>query len=663
MMKDLAHLGEYYIQRRWGNEEFVPDPVEGRFIIRIDFNSDGTYNKTDYEELKEDYENKYFFLRAKSNRLPTLSLTINGQLNKSKVSIEEVVKKHKHLHSSLDGIIKSIPTSNDPAEAKKIENYKAVLQKIQEQLKSGKVIEATARELSRIAERNVDGGSKSKKSKEDILYYISITINGQYICDTTANDNKELAKLVLEAVKEKYTKEGCDAKGEGICFICEEKKEVSGNLSPYAFYSIDQPGYITNGHSEKNAYRNFPVCYQCRTKLRHGRFYVEKYLSDKIGPFEYHVIPKFIFSQELLRKITGRNEFYKGLEIQKSPIETLSKEPLSLFKKSDMLFHFIAKQSSEKNIDFLLVDILFIEKEQRQESIALHIEDVYPSRITELLEAKTKVLNSIPFVKKAYSSKNNKHYLSDDFTYSTIRDIITLSFNNQDEQTKKIFLSIVDATFKGEKIDETFLHGILLNAIRNAKNNNEKSFLIETTIIDAYRTLAFIKFTTGEVTMLNYNFEPRTVKNVEEAKKAIDEYLDSLPNITENYEKTLILLGLLLARIGNQQLGKGLNRPIMKKTNDLKMRYKDLEGLISTVKQKMIEYDMNRIIDQALWELFSRYLACTPEIRNISYKTLNLFTVIGTGLERDLRALIQVEKKKKDEDENSNEGQSDKEAT
>ena len=62
-----------------------------------------------------------------------------------------------------------------------------------------------------------------------------------------------------------------------ICSICGERKDmIIGNLDTYAFYTLDKIGFITGGFKGSEAWKNFPVCRECKFELDEGKKFLEK---------------------------------------------------------------------------------------------------------------------------------------------------------------------------------------------------------------------------------------------------------------------------------------------------------------------------------------------------------------------------------------------------
>lgn len=75
-----------------------------------------------------------------------------------------------------------------------------------------------------------------------------------------------------------------------------------GTVDTYKFYTIDKPGYIAGGFNEKESWKNYPVCAECRLALEEGKRYLENELTFRFYGLEYQLIPNFIIGKEFVRK-------------------------------------------------------------------------------------------------------------------------------------------------------------------------------------------------------------------------------------------------------------------------------------------------------------------------------------------------------------------------
>jgi len=188
------------------------DNVEANYVITIDFDKKGEFKRIDQEKFSKGKLSKYFYKKAKGSNPPSYSPTLF--LNKKDV---------RTTLNNLQKILKNIEVNLENAQEKEI------VDNIIEHLKS----------------KDLEEEIKKMSSNKDIL---TIRIDDQYVGEIDF-----LRKAIAKIVSDK----GRDSLGTGICSLCLEEKQVSGDISPYKFYTIDKPGYITGGFDKKKPTKTF----------------------------------------------------------------------------------------------------------------------------------------------------------------------------------------------------------------------------------------------------------------------------------------------------------------------------------------------------------------------------------------------------------------------
>lgn len=258
--------------------------------------------------------------------------------------------------------------------------------------------------------------------KEGMLVTLEIIQNGEakYVGDFPV-----FRELLIQQVKEKDEKISAKQK---ICSLCGKHREkVLGNIDTYAFYTIDKPGYITGNFDKKKSWRNFPVCPECKLKLDEGKRFVEENLTFKFCGIRYNLIPKFIVGTDELSEyvIDIFTDTSKLVSLKQERVETITddeEEILDLLKDVQ---------------DIITLNFLFIQKSNAAERILLVIEDVFPSRLRQIFDAKYRV----------------DEIYDNNFTFRTIRNFFFKSDKNKrNSDLDKYFLDIVDKVFKDRPI-------------------------------------------------------------------------------------------------------------------------------------------------------------------------------------------------------------------
>ncbi|SNZ15592.1 TIGR02556 family CRISPR-associated protein [Hydrogenobacter hydrogenophilus] len=556
MLKALRDIGELIrdIRELYGFYYYV----KAEKVLILEFDKDGNFIKVDLEEFSKDKRFLYMYKRAKGKNPPNLSPTLllnRSQIDKSIGNLEKILKYYEN--------VKGIP------------KLKLDKDKILNEIKNLKL-----------------------SSKENIL--LTIKIDGKYIGKIKAF-RKTLGDLISQ--------EGKDSKGIGVCCVCLQEKEVSGDISPFKFYTIDKPGYITGGFQEKIAYKNFPLCYDCKKCIEVGYHKIEEDLKFKIGKvLDYYLIPEFILGREKIKQETLDilfNSEHRNIMLSK-------KEHTSLMDDEKEILDLITQEKDVITLNFLfLKDIPGTSKQE----ILLHVQDVYPSRLKELFDAKKKV-------EKFFSSENDKY----SFTYGTIHEFFSKSDpSKKKEDLRKYFLEIIDKTFRGVRIEERFIIPFLLQSIRRSILNGED---YRNTIKNAFAVFLFIKLSTKEVSM-----EEKQVNSLEE-------FLDSLPSLDTSLKKGLFVLGVLTESISQIQAKERGNKPFLKKLKDLKMDQIDVMELFSEIKYKLETYQKFYGYNKTLFVMASEYLAKASTPWKLSTQEINFYFALGTGMFYKIRQFI-----------------------
>ncbi len=525
----------------------IYDRIKADKVIVLEFDREGNFKRVRVEDFSEDKLALYLYKEAKGknppSRTPTLMLSDRKKLGRS-------LNNMKKALNSLRKLINNIPDLN-------LEN----------------------------AEEEIEVKLNEIPKKETIL--LTVNIEGKYI-----GEIEEFRRALELSV----LSEGEESKGKATCFICREEKEVSGDISPFKFYTIDKPGYVTGGFEKSDAYKNFPLCYECRSFIEAGRELIEDRLKFKLGGMNYYLIPEFLYAkgetiEEVLDVLTSvETREYRLREREYKHILSDEEEILDILKDYE---------------DFMTVHILFLEQSQSAEKILLHIQDIYPSRLKKLFRIKEYVERIV--------YNNTK-----EFTYRTVyRFFSKTDPSKRNPDLKKQFLELIDRTFRGIRVNRTLLVKYLLRKI--ASEIREDSGYIFT-VKDAFGVFLFTLITTGELEM------------AEVKTRSLEEFVNSLPALDTDLKKGLFLLGALTERLLRAQASERGSKPFLKKLRGLKMNETDMKGLLPEVRNKLEEYQKFGKGESIIFNLASEYLIRNSSRWNMSVEELNFYFALGMGM-------------------------------
>jgi CRISPR-associated protein Csh1 len=379
------------------------------------------------------------------------------------------------------------------------------------------------------------------------------------------------------------------------CSICGEMNLVSPDAGVFKFYTIDKPGFITGGFQESLSWKNFPLCPDCKLDLEEGKRFLESMLAYKFYGLQYILIP---------RLLSGTEEIFKEI----INIFVTSKKTVSL---QDKVKRRITNDESEildllaEEKDVLTLDFLFLSKEQSAERILLLIEEVFPSRLKRIFEAKDKV-DSI---------------FDERFNFGCIREFFSKSDKNKrNYDLNKYFLEIIDGVFKGRQLDFKFLTNFYMLKIRKEFINDgyyrpvTKRALMDTIFFYDLNLITFEEVIVLEEELLGNLFK------------------DYHSVFASPIKKGIFLLGSLTEMLLRKQWKARSAKPFMKSLKGLKMDEGDIRALLPKVQNKFEEYDSFDKGKRLLAKEIADYLLKAGDGWNFSVDEINFYFACGMNL-------------------------------
>jgi CRISPR-associated protein Csh1 len=389
-----------------------------------------------------------------------------------------------------------------------------------------------------------------------------------------------------------------------ICSVCGfEKGTVSGSTGVFKFYTIDKPGFITGGFKEQRAWKNFPVCSDCKFELEEGRRFIEENLAYGFYGLKYLIIPKL-----LLTDIVSKPDIYGILVDSKKTISLKNRVKKTITADDNEILELLADER-----DVLTFSFLFMSKQQSAERISLLIEDVFPSRIRKIFYAKD-VVDDIA---------------GESFNFGKIRDFFAKSDDKKrNYDLNKYFLDIVDKVFRGVAIDFSFLAKFYMHRIRrDFISDNFFNPMVKNAIMS---TLFFEKL--GIIT-----FEE--VKDMDESifKDIFVRYGSSLG---KPEKRGVFLIGVLAQLLLNKQWSDRKAKPFMKHLKGLKMDEKDIKALLPKVQNKLEEYDSFDKGKRLIASEASKYLLEAGDGWKMSVDEINYYFSCGMNLTESIADIV-----------------------
>jgi len=256
-------------------EKFVQNPndkgnIKKVLTITLSKRDDSLiFKDVDMEEFRQKYLLKYLYRRGSSSGADvTPTSKYAGDMKKTfkkKIvrSIQDITKEGKNLGLDSD-----------------------------EQERVQMICDVLSSNEDSITKRLIERSEEIEKAEGAIITLVFLE-NGkkQYIGDIDL-----FQKVLSSKAREKYFKQyGKEALGNNqMCSVClKERAEVYGFVNTYNFYTVDKPGFVTGGFKQQDAWKNYPVCFECAGSLELGKKYLNENLRFNFYGFRYLLIPRF----------------------------------------------------------------------------------------------------------------------------------------------------------------------------------------------------------------------------------------------------------------------------------------------------------------------------------------------------------------------------------
>lgn len=417
--------------------------------------------------------------------------------------------------------------------------------------------------------------------------------------------------------------------GKCYCSICNSlKEEVYGLASPFAFFTIDKPGYISGKFSYEKAWRNYPVCKQCAIELELGKRYIEDNLQLNFYGRKFYLIPKLIYSdqlKEVLRKYKG---IFKGDELKKAK---------DIMSPEEKIFKILSKENNT-----VTFDLMFIEEKNAALNILLNIEDVYPSTFSTLYNQwkEIKIMNFFSHI-----------------TYVANFNYLSMLFSSK--ENNKYFLDTIDKIIGKGKVEYnfliTFINKRLIEVfIREEKDEfvkGEDNYYIAT--LRAYTFIYYLyklgKFRNkGELGVEDMVREEWNIKDFQNKKVAFEDFFNCNKAFFDSSSKKFVfMIGYLSKKLLNLQVvSENGRKPFMSNLNGLSITKRDLTRLMPKIQGKFQEYKKEYYNEEL--ELASQYLIESNNLNDLANLDIPLYFSMGMNMERKFKLSIDKDQVKVD---------------
>ncbi len=432
-------------------------------------------------------------------------------------------------------------------------------------------------------------------------YLITLKLDYLYL-----RDLEEFRDAFIKLIDEKDLSVSAQNK---MCALCRQRKEtVIGKLSTFKFYTIDKPGFISGGFDSEKAWRNYPVCLECKTSLEEGRRQIENHLRFSFYGLSYLLIPRFLFARFDDPYV---DEIWQILLEPNRNIRLKNEDRKVITNDENDILDILAEAN-----DVLTFHLAFIQRVQGAERILLLIDDVLPSRLRRIFEAKE-------MVDSVFFNMNETG-----FHFGCIRAFFSKSDDDKRQNDlDKYFLEIVNRIFKGMPLHFNFLLRFIMREVRKSFVREEKDFYLK--MKDALATIRFFE----ELGILE--------KKGGSFMEGFDELFNKYSHQLDRPEKRgIFLLGALVQMLLDAQYHLRDSQPFVNKLMGLKMDERSLKGLLPKVIDKFRQYERFDKGKQTLASVISDYLLRSGSRWGLSSDELNFYFASGMSLANEVKDVI-----------------------
>lgn len=444
------------------------------------------------------------------------------------------------------------------------------LNKIKQYFKSNK--DFTGEELEKLYEE-----FGQYKFNKDYKYIFTLKIDDCYL-----GEIEKYNKLLKDNAYEKYFRKGNDESlnENTYCSITGEKGRTYGYVDTLGF-TVDSTAFRRNGFDKKDAYKMFPVSEKCIPILEAGqKIFLNKLSSKFINNIKYGIIPRFInikdhnIKKEISLSFLGKSIFNINNQTANSAY--------GFINETEAILNEIIKDEN-LNKNGIYYNIIFYEQIQAQFKILLEMQDVFPSRISKILEAKKKVEDLFKFLTDYTDKKGN--IISFYITLDKIHDII---FPQTKDNINKSFYELVKSIFIGQYYDDSKL---IKNITDNWRKNYNEYFHDTGNDYKFYsnvkKSLVILKFL-NELSIFKKLYKKEMENNNSMGKQDVFSFIKNHPEyFNKDYLKGAFIFGCLVTRLLYNQKGNAF----MKKLNGLNIDKKLINKRFPELISKLRQYD------------------------------------------------------------------------
>ena len=450
------------------------------------------------------------------------------------------------------------------------------------------------------------------------------------------NEIEPLHEYFLQLVNpETGEKDGKRSVGENaVCSCCGKHSEKVYCRPPnlkLPYFTFDKPGFISGGFfSDKEiqeyAWRNLPLCAECETTVRRGFKAVEEHLSFSLGGIRYLLIPSFAEWQSNNAETVVRTLAKLGKATE-----------VGLQRDQEMLFaHRLGSEENNASFTFL-----FYRKKQSRLEILSSLENVLPSRLSELANAVDYAEQHdllARFGEWAKSPKINAISIN----FGLLRDLYQPRLKTKGDLPINLFLRAVQRVVYGQPFDLGEFFDAAMRYIREELREQQSEGNEPWLVLATHKALAaafwllnlgLLPFAEPGDNVFNNGGDVMTdypSLNADNLNESFEHFFQSFGGLfVHESQKACYLMGILCAQVLREQRDRYDNRqPFYRHLKDLNLNEEEMRGLFPKLKSKLVEYEKDHFnwgLERAIADRFRH--AGSPWKQ--THSEINFFFTLG----------------------------------
>ena len=435
-------------------------------------------------------------------------------------------------------------------------------------------------------------------------------------------------KVLMSKAKEKYFKQyGKKSLGNNqMCSVCQEQQtEVYGFVNTYNFYTVDKPGFVSGGFKQQNAWKNYPVCFECASNLELGKKYLNEKLSFSFYGFRYLLIPKFFSDSIMEETIDVLEDMFEHRATEMIEAGFNQTYINRLTDAEDEIFDLISQKK-----DYVSFDLLFYREKQSAFNILLHVEDILPSRFRRLFEIKAR-LDAIDIFRKEVSKKDGKRLLI--FNFRILRSFFP--YVSKTRSYDKYFLELVEKIFSLKPVEYHFIIKAIVTKLRSRFVNDE---YIKIDCLSGYLLLNYL----GGLGILSKGGVSMEIKLIEDLSESFGSEDTSVSQKIELFfkahggffdnaaKKACFLVGILAQKLISIQWQEKNATPFRKKLYGLRLTEPLLKKISYEAQNKLEQYKKNYY--RELEGVIAQYMVAGGSGWSLTNDEISFYFTMGMNL-------------------------------